>query len=555
MVKKRIKILTIVGARPQIIKAAAISRAIRNHFQESITEVILHTGQHYDQNMSEIFFSELGVPTPHYNLNVGSGSHGSQTAKMIEGIENVLLAELPDVVLLFGDTNSTLAGAIAASKLHIPVAHVEAGLRSFNKSMPEEINRIVCDHVSTFLFVPTEAGIKNLKREGIGERLFEWQSEKSHKGSDAEGEARKENNQNFNVRNVRNNFSIDNPGIFLTGDVMYDNSLFFADLADEKAPLEGIVERILNNSSNVNIANFSDQGRFTKQVGETKKKQVGVTKKRWQLTKNHFVLATVHRDINTDNPMRLNVIFKALADIAENIPVIVPLHPRTAKMLKNSLETTLYERVVELRLEIDTFMNGGDGFDDADGFDDGDRFVDKDKLVEADKLNNVDKFDDIDRFVDDNAIGTDKSDHGDVPSCNELIYKYVNKFDSGAFENGTETQAFETQAFDFETLRSGVLLLPPASFFEMITLEKAAKLIITDSGGVQKEAFFFKKPSMILRPETEWVEIVECGAAKLVDADYVKILAGFEEFQNKEIDFPQIFGDGHAAEHTCRSLL
>ena len=519
----RCKLLTIVGARPQIIKAAAISRAIRNHFQDSITEVILHTGQHYDQNMSEVFFSELGVPTPHYNLNVGSGSHGRQTAKMIEGIENVLLAESPDVVLLFGDTNSTLAGAIAASKLHIPVAHVEAGLRSFNKSMPEEINRIVCDHVSTFLFVPTESGIKNLKREGIGEKFFEIQSEKSHEGSDAEGDTGKENYQNFNVGNVKNRFSIDNPGIFLTGDVMYDNSLFFADLADEKAPLEGIVERILSNSLNVNIANIFDQKHLTKQVR--------VTKNRWQLTKNHFVLATVHRDINTDNPMRLNVIFKALADIAENIPVIVPLHPRTAKMLKSSLETALFERVVKLRREIDTFMSDADRFDD------------------------IDKFDDIDRFDDDNVIGTDKSDHGDVSSCNvsscnELIYKYMNKFESETFENGTETRAF-----DFETLRSGVLLLPPASFFEMITLEKAAKLIITDSGGVQKEAFFFKKPSLILRPETEWVEIVECGAAKLVDADYVKILAGFEEFKNKEIDFPQIFGDGHAAEHTCRSLL
>ena len=162
-----IKIITIIGARPQIIKAAALSRAIRNHFKESITEIIVHTGQHYDANMSAVFFEELNIPQPNYNLNVGSGNHGKQTAKMIEGIEEILVKEKPNAIVLYGDTNSTLAGAIAASKIHIDVIHIEAGLRSFNKQMPEEINRIMCDHVSTLLFSPTQSGYQNLIKEGF----------------------------------------------------------------------------------------------------------------------------------------------------------------------------------------------------------------------------------------------------------------------------------------------------------------------------------------------------------------------------------------------------
>src|ERR1041385_2361431 len=162
-----IKVVTIIGARPQIIKAAAISRAIRNHFADQIKEVIVHTGQHYDDNMSKIFFDELGVPKDDYNLGVGSGNHGRQTAQMIEGIEKIILQEKPQSIILFGDTNSTLAGAVAASKLHVPVVHIEAGLRSFNKGMPEEINRICCDHVSTLFFSPTKAGVNNLVKEGF----------------------------------------------------------------------------------------------------------------------------------------------------------------------------------------------------------------------------------------------------------------------------------------------------------------------------------------------------------------------------------------------------
>jgi len=413
MEEKKLKILTVVGARPQIIKAAAISRAIKSSFFGKISEKILHTGQHYDANMSEVFFSELGIPAPDYNLNVGSGTHGSQTALMISGIEKVLVAEKPDLLILFGDTNSTLAGAVAASKLHVPVAHIEAGLRSFNKAMPEEINRIICDHASTWLFVPTIAGLKNLKREG------------------------------FDIDDSRiadKKVSIDNPGVYHTGDVMYDNSLFFSDVADEKAPLSGILRKVFEDG----FKRLSAADR----AGE------------WHLKKGEYVLATIHRDNNTDNPERLNAIFKALADIAEGVTVVVPLHPRTEKMLEKILDPMLYERVVRLR----------------------------------------------------------------------------DRIDSGEFMTGSLSD------------NPGILLLPPASFFDMISLEKGARMVITDSGGVQKEAFFFSKPCLILRHETEWVEIVECGAARLVDADYDSIVDGYFDFLSKRVTYPEIFGDGRAAE-------
>jgi UDP-GlcNAc3NAcA epimerase len=417
---KKSKILTIVGARPQIIKAAAISREIHTFFSDKIQEVILHTGQHYDANMSGIFFSELGIPQPDYNLNVGSGLHGEQTALMIKGIERVIVEEKPDLVLVYGDTNSTLAGALAASKLHVPVAHVEAGLRSFNKSMPEEINRIVCDHVSTWLFVPTVTGMQNLKNEG-----FRLQSV----------------DDCFNVQqpfssilDSRKNelagatYSIDNPGIFHTGDIMYDNSLYFSELALRAAP----VSRLL-------------------------KERIG-----W--APEDFILATIHRDSNTDDPSRVNAIFSALADIAEGelIPVIVPLHPRTSKLLHSSLDPAIYERVTR---------------------------------------------------------------------------------------QGRDAR---------ESCKKGVILMEPVSYLEMISLERAARLIITDSGGVQKEAFFFKKPSLILRPQTEWVEIVDCGAAILADADYHRIIEGCDNLElkaaNGELEFPSFFGDGKAASSILRIL-
>ena len=199
-----IKVLNIVGARPQIIKSSAINRAIKNHFSDRIHEIIVHTGQHYDREMSSVFFEELDIPKPHYNLEVGSSSHGQQTAEMIKGIEKTIKDEKPHCILVYGDTNSTLAASIAASKLHCPVVHIEAGLRSFNKNMPEEINRIMCDHSSTLLFSPTKTGYENLINEGF-----------------------KPNNP-FP-------YSINNPGVFHCGDVMYDNSLYFSKIADEKS--------------------------------------------------------------------------------------------------------------------------------------------------------------------------------------------------------------------------------------------------------------------------------------------------------------------------------
>jgi len=377
------KIVTVIGARPQIIKAAALSRAIKECFSDDVKEIIVHTGQHYDENMSQVFFDELGIPQPDYNLGVGSASHGVQTAKMTEGIEDILIKEKPDYIVLYGDTNSTLAGAIAAAKIHVPIAHIEAGLRSFNKSMPEEINRICCDHCSTLLFSPTATGYKNLVNEG------------------------------FNPNN-KPKFTIDNPGIYHCGDVMFDNSKHFAQVADNKSQI------------------LDKEGLLNKD----------------------FILCTIHRDNNTDQPARLNAIFRALLKISEEATVVLPLHPRTAKLLK----TNLGEEVA-MRL-------------------------------------------------------------------------------GAAVEKGA------------------IIIMPPASFLDMIVLERHAQMVITDSGGVQKEAFFFQKPCLIMRTETEWKEIVECGAAVITDADEEKIIGSYANFkENPPHNYPELFGDGKAAEFICNEML
>jgi UDP-GlcNAc3NAcA epimerase len=379
----KIKLLNIVGARPQIIKASAISRAIRKHFSDDIIEIIVHTGQHYDKEMSDIFFDELEIHKPHYNLGVGSAVHGRQTSMMITGIEEVLQKEKPDCVILYGDTNSTLAGAIAASKLHFPVIHIEAGLRSFNKTMPEELNRIMADHSSTLLFAPTNSAFKNLMGEGF----------------------RPENSPPY---------TIDNPKIYLTGDIMYDNTLFFAELADKK------------------------KANFLKQMS---------------LEKDNYVLVTIHRDTNTDDVLRLEEILVTLKTLAEqkNITMVMPLHPRTVVSLKTNLE----------------------------------------------------------RF------------YNDLCTC------------------------------------AHIKIIPPVSFLEMILLEKNCRMIITDSGGVQKESHFFKKPSIVLRKETEWTELVNNGTAVLVDADPVKIENEFLKLMNPhtEFNYPGFYGDGKTAEFILKEVL
>jgi UDP-GlcNAc3NAcA epimerase len=376
------KIVTIIGARPQIIKAAAVSRAIRNRFGMQFEEVIVHTGQHYDANMSASFFDELSIPQPKYNLGVGSGNHGAQTSKMIAGIEEILLIENADFLILYGDTNSTLAGAVAASKLPVAIVHIEAGLRSFNKLMPEEVNRILTDHVSTLLFTPTVSGLKNLAREG------------------------------FDL-NSKAPYTICNPGVFNVGDVMYDNMLFFRDVAMRKATI----------LKDLNIQS------------------------------EKYVLVTLHRNANTDEASRLNSIMHALLDISEQYEtrMVFPVHPRTLKQL-------------------DTHLNS------------------------------------------------------------DIFYKIKSN--------------------------PRISIIPPVSFFDMIQLENAAHLIITDSGGVQKEAYFLKKPSIILRSETEWTEIVELGAALLCDADYDRILAAYAHFENPlSIKFQDVYGDGAAAEKILEIML
>lgn len=379
---KKLKLLNIVGARPQIIKASAISRAIAGEFSDEIDEVIVHTGQHYDRELSEVFFDELEIRMPDHNLQVGSGRHGRQTGLIMERIEDVILSEKPDCVVIYGDTNSTLAAALAASKQHYPVVHIEAGMRSFNKEMPEELNRIMADHASTLLFAPTNTAFKNLMAEG------------------------------FRPENIAP-YDINNPRIFLTGDIMYDNSLFYADLAERKK-----------------------QG-FMQEMG---------------LEENDYVLVTIHRDMNTDDPERLEAIFSTLMELAAShrISMIMPLHPRTIIALRNR-RPEIYEDLTE----------------------------------------------------------------------NEYIS-----------------------------------IVRPVSFLEMILLERKAAMIITDSGGVQKESHFFARPCIVLRKETEWVELVKNGTVKLADADPEKIRKAWDYFMNNRetLQYPAFYGDGKAATSILKEI-
>jgi len=379
----QLKIVNLVGARPQIIKASAISRAIKNNFSGTINEIIVHTGQHYDREMSQVFFEELEIHKPHFNLGVGSAKHGKQTGLMITGIEDILLSEKPDCLIIYGDTNSTLAGALAASKQHFPVIHIEAGMRSFNKTMPEELNRIISDHASTLLFAPTNAAFKNLMTEGF----------------------KPDNSPPYNI---------DNPKIYLTGDIMYDNTLFFSSLAEKKK------------------INMLDK---------------------LELERDNFILVTIHRDTNTDDVERLRTILRTLLSLAgaNKLTMVMPFHPRTAISLKNNLSD---------------------------------------------------------------------------------LYKELN---------------------NSEYIR----IIPPVSYLEMTLLEKTSLMIITDSGGVQKESHFFRKPSIVLRKETEWIELVKNGTAKLADADPQKISAAFNYFlkESSGLDFPGFYGDGKTAEFILNEIL
>lgn len=380
------KIVTIIGARPQFIKAAAVSRAIADHNQKrpeaSLNEVIVHTGQHYDANMSQVFFDELQIPHPDYNLGVGSGRHGAMTGAMLTKIEEVLLKENPDFLIVYGDTNSTLAGALAATKLHIPTAHVEAGLRSHNRRMPEEINRIIADQVANILLCPTQLGVANLEKEGLAVS------------------ASMETPFTFNTRRV-----------YRVGDVMYDSVLFNSRLAEDKS-------RILEDLD---------------------------------LVGKPYALATLHRAENTDQAERLRQIFQAFRTVAEkHLPLVLPLHPRTRKQIT--------------------------------------------------------------------AAGLDISSP-------ELT------------------------------------IIEPVGYLDMLRLEHNASVILTDSGGVQKEAFFMGVPCVTLRDETEWTETIDRGWNFLAGADYVKILeavsrssqsvrgqAPFEVTANRASAEKSPYGDGRAAE-------
>jgi UDP-GlcNAc3NAcA epimerase len=354
------KIITVLGARPQFIKAATVSRELK---KSGIQEILVHTGQHFDANMSQVFFDEMEIPHPHYNLEISGLQHGAMTGRMLEKIEEVLIKEKPDYVLVYGDTNSTLAGALAASKLHIPVAHVEAGLRSFEMKMPEEINRILTDRISNILFCPTQTAISNLEKEGF---------------------------KNFDNQ------------IILSGDVMYDAVLFY----------------------------------------QKKAREVATVLKKENLSSNSFVLATLHRAENTDDPDRLKSICSALNEINKSLPVVMPLHPRTKKY---------------------------------------------------------------------------------IASLNILL--------------------------DFKTIE-------PVGYFDMLSLTENCMLVLTDSGGLQKEAYFFNKYCITLRDQTEWVELVHAGANQIAGAKRATILNAFEELKDRNFTSTgKLYGNGDASGKIARVLL
>lgn len=342
------KIVTVVGARPQFIKAAAVSRVVRERFDE----VLVHTGQHYDYGMSEVFFRDLCIPAPRYNLGVGSKLHGAQTGAMLAGIEEIVMGEKPEMVLVYGDTNSTLAGALAAAKLHIPVAHVEAGLRSYRKTMPEEVNRVLTDHMSALLFAPTAQAVENLAAESL------------------------------------------RAGVFLTGDVMCDALRFYEAKVQEGSTLAGLL-----------------------------------------LKRRGYVLATIHRAENTDSPERLRDILGALG--TSKVPVVLPLHPRTRKMAEEA-------------------------------------------------------------------------------RCGDLL--------------------------------AGLQVIEPAGYLEMLELERSACAVVTDSGGVQKEAYLFGVPCITVREETEWVETVASGANILTGASREKIERALAAMPQAAGPYPEVYGRGDAAD-------
>lgn len=367
------KIVTVIGARPQFIKASAVHRAIKSIGRKNkIKEILVHTGQHYDYLMDKVFFEELNLPKPNYYLGVGSGSHGRQTALMLERIEGVLLKEKPDVVMVYGDTNSTLAGALSAAKLKIPVAHIEAGLRSYNRKMPEELNRVLTDHLSTYLFCPTEQAVRNLKKEGI---------------------------RNGKERLVKN-----------VGDVMYDSILYYSRIAEKKSKILEDLNLSPSKSS----------------------------------YKDYFLL-TIHRAENTDNHERLKSILKALNEIGKEITVIFPIHPRTKKMINH------YRLTREIK---------------------------------------------------------------------------------------------------------NIKMIEPVSYLNMLMLEKHAKIILTDSGGVQKEAFWLGIPCITLREETEWVETVQSGWNILAGVDKEGIIEAVKSIKRNHL--PKIrrkYGDGKASPKIVNILM